>query len=294
VGISRRAPTGSPGVNQVTRLLDKLAANQVAIGSLDTLGSVRLAEVMACAGLDMILIDQMFCATDWETVYGIVRVARNYNMDTMVRVAGFPWLNRTDHRMAVDATRVLGVGATGVMASCATVEEVQELVEVSKDWHRDIHIHPFGDDDFAVYEEKVASECIVMPMIESSTSIERIDEILAVPGLKAISLGITDVSRMLGHPFEYEHPEVQAFIDSTIATAAKYSVAVGGNVGYAYSRSIDDMAARIERMTNHGFKFIWLQNNGFVVQWMYRSLIQALKPGAGSRSQTKGEQRGRG
>ena len=104
---------------------------------------------------------------------------------------------------------------------------------------------------------------------------ERIDDILAIPGLQAISLGMTDISRMLGHPFEYEHPDVEVFVSSTLAKAAERSVVVGANVGYTYSRSIDDMVARIRRMEAQGCKFIWLQNNGFVIQWIYRSLVKA-------------------
>jgi 2-keto-3-deoxy-L-rhamnonate aldolase RhmA len=262
----------------MSRFSDRLAHGEVAIGSMDTLSSSRLTEVMAYAGLDMVLIDQMFCPADWSTVHEIVRAARNYGMDTMVRVASFPWIDRTDHHVAVEAARALGVGATGVVASCATVEEVEQLVEVSKDWHRDIHIHPFGDEDFSTYAAQMADECIVMPMIESASAMDHVDEILAIPGLKALTLGITDVTRMLGHPFEYEHPEVEAFINSTIARAAEHSVAIGGNVGYVYSRSLDDMSARIARMTAQGFRFVWLQNNGFVIQWMYRALVKAVQP----------------
>lgn len=265
-------------VGQMSRFHDKIARGQVPIGSMDTMASARLVEVMAYAGLDMILIDQMFCPADWQDIHEIVRSARNYNMDTLVRVAGFPWLDRTDHRMAVDAMRALGVGATGVMVSCATVEEVEQLVEVGKDWHRDIHIHAFGDEDFSVYAEHVAAEGVVMPLIESTTAMERIDEILAIPGLKAISLGMTDISRMLGHPFEYEHPEVEAFVGSTLATAEKHRVVVGANVGYTYSRAPEAMTDRIGRMVGQGFRFIWLQNNGFVIQWMYRSLVKAIAP----------------
>jgi 2-keto-3-deoxy-L-rhamnonate aldolase RhmA len=261
----------------VSRVLDRIEAGEVALGSMDTLGSPRLTEVMALAGIDALLIDQMFCPTDWESVAAMVRSARNFRMDTIVRVPGFPWLDRTDHHMAVDAVRALGVGATGVMVSCATVEEVAQLIEVSKDWHRDIHLHPFGDEEFDDYQRQVASDCLVMPLIESASAIGRLDEILALPGLRAVSLGMTDISRMLGHPFEYEHPEVERMVADAIEGAHRHGVAIGANLGYRYSRSLEDMGARMERMAASGLDFLWLQNNGFVIQWMYHALAD-LRP----------------
>lgn len=264
--------------------MDRVAVGEIALGSMDTLGSPRVTEVMALAGIDALLIDQMFCPTDWETVAAMVRSARNFRMDTIVRVQGFPWVDRTDHRLAVDAVRALGVGATGVMISCSTVEEVEQLIEVSQDWHRDIHLHPFGDEEFGDYSEKVAAEGVVMPLIESEGAIERIDEILALPGLRAVSLGMTDISRMLGRPFDYEHADVEAFVERAVASARANDVAIGANLGYRYSRAVPEMGARMERMAAMGFNFLWLQNNGFVVQWMYHQLasLRPSRPSAGA------------
>jgi 2-keto-3-deoxy-L-rhamnonate aldolase RhmA len=260
----------------MSRLLDRIKAGELALGSMDTLGSPRLAEVMGLAGVDALLIDQMFCPTDWETVASIVRAARNFTMDVFVRVQGFPWIDRTDHRIAVDAVRALGVGATGVMASCATVEEVEQLIAVSRDWHRDIHLHPFGDDEFSEYSARVRAECLVMPLIESETALASMEGIMDLPGLRAVSLGMTDISRIVGRPFEYEHPEVERVVTRAIAKAQECDVAIGANLGYRYSRSVEDMSSRMIRMKDQGFDFLWLQNNGFVIQWLYHSIVKAL------------------
>lgn len=261
----------------MSRFIECISEGRLAIGSLDTLGSSRLTEVMAAAGLDVLLIDQMFCPTEWETVAAMVRSARNYGMDTMVRIPGFPWLGRTDARLAVDAVRALGVGATGVMASCATSEEVEQLIEVSKDWHRDIHIHAFSDDGFEAHARAIEQDCIIMPMIESTSAMKQTDRILRVSGLRFLTLGMTDISRMLGHPFEYEHPEVVAYVADTVRRAAEHGVVVGANLGYTYSKSIEAMAGRADRMRQLGLKFLWLQNNGYVIQWMYRSVLKSLR-----------------
>ncbi|MGD9988293.1 aldolase/citrate lyase family protein [Pseudonocardia sp.] len=240
---------------------------------MDTIGSPRLTEVMGFAGVDAALVDMMFCPTDWSTIAAMVRAGQHFDMDVLVRIPGYPWFDRTDHHMAADAVRALGCGASGVMTSCATVEEVEQLVAVSKDWHRDIHLHPFGDDEFAEYAKTVSAECLVMPLIESASAIENIEGILAIPGLRAVSLGMTDISRMLGHDFEYEHPDVRKFTASVIEAGREHGVLVGANVGYQFSRSVSETRARIDTLTAEGFDFLWLQNNGFVIQWLYRSLL---------------------
>lgn len=257
--------------------ISKLKAGEFIIGTTDSLGSSRLIEVLGFAGVDVVKIDQMFCPPDWQDIAEIVRAGRNYDIDVMVRVQSFPWLPETDRRIAVDTVRALGVGAAGVVFSCATVEEVEQAVEVSRDWHRDIHIHPFSDEEFRTFEARVGAECAVIPLIESQSSLDQIDEILAVDGLQAITLGMTDVSRLMGHPLEYEHPDVSAVVAEIVAKGRERGVFVGANVGYSFSRSFDDMVARVSRMRSSGIQFVWLQNTGYLIQWAYKTLLDEMR-----------------
>lgn len=257
----------------MSKVLRKLAAGETVIGSNDTIGSPRLLEVMGYAGLDMVVIDQMFCATDWETVASMVRAGRNYDLDTFVRLPAFPWFNRTDYRLAVDAARALGVGVTGLVFSVATVEEVEQLVEVSRSWHRDLHIHAFTEEEFATYTSRVSSQCVVMPLLESNIAFENMSKILAVPGLKTAWLGMTDLTRYLEAPFDYEHPAVARFVDRAVGLAEQYGVALAANLGYRFSRSPDDASRRAGRMVDQGVRIVMLQNNGYQIQWAYRNLL---------------------
>jgi citrate lyase beta subunit len=112
-----------------------------------------------------------------------------------------------------------------------------------------------------------------MPLIESEAGMANVDQILALDGLRVVWLGLSDISRMLGHPFDYEHEEVWAFIDQTVATARKNGVVVCANAGYEFSREVPTLRERIDRMKEHGMAGIMLQNTGYMVQWMYRSIL---------------------
>lgn len=258
------------------RFLRKLEGGQVTFGSIDSIGSRTLTEVIAFAGLDALVVDTMFCSMDWELIATLGRSARLYDLDSMVRIPSFPWIGGTDRRMAVDAARAFGVGAVGVVFSCTTAEEVQQVVEVSQNWHRDIHIHPFTREDFAQYERRVAQESVAMPLIESLDALENLEAILAVDGVKTVWMAMTDLSRVLGHPFDYEHPEVTKALDRALALARNRGVALGANVGYEFSRSLDEMSARVGRMVAQGFRSIWFQNTGFLIQWFYRGLLERV------------------
>lgn len=261
----------------MSKVLDKLARGEIVIGTNDTLGSPRLLEVMGFAGLDMVYIDNMFCPTDWETVASMVRSGQVYGVDTLVRIAAFPWINRTDPGLAVAAARTLGIGCTGVVFSVATVEEVQQVMKVSRGWHRDVHIHPFDEEGYEAYNKKVAAEALMIPLVESETAMANLDDILAVDGVKAVWLGMTDLTRMLGHGMDYGHPDVTRFLDHAIGIANKHGVAVAANVGYQFSRSFDDTIERVKWLVAHGVKIVLLQNNGYVIQWVYQSLLDRIK-----------------
>jgi 2-keto-3-deoxy-L-rhamnonate aldolase RhmA len=150
------------------------------------------------------------------------------------------------------------------------------VLAVASDWHRDIHLHPFDDAEFAAYEKSRGSSSIVMPMIESRSAMNDLPRILALDGLKAVTLGLTDLTRMVGKPFQYEDAGVVEYATQIVGECHDRGIKVGANVGYTDSRDLAAMRERIARMTSQGFDFIWLQNNGFVVQWVYRQLLQGI------------------
>jgi 4-hydroxy-2-oxoheptanedioate aldolase len=255
------------------RFLDKLNNGDDFVGTLDSLGGSQLAEVMAESGFDLACLDTMFCAFDWEHLYNWSRASLNRGMDPMVRLPSHPWGGAPDSHVPAQVARAFGIGMTGVVVSLNTVAQTEELLEVSRTWHKNLHLHPFTKDSFEDYAARTAASNVLMPLIESEAGIENIDGILALEGLRVVWLGLSDISRMLGHPFDYEHDEVWDFIDHTTAKAAASGVMVCANAGYEFSRDIPTLHERIERMRSHGLRGIMLQNTGYMVQWMYRSIL---------------------
>lgn len=71
-------------------------------------------------------------------------------------------------------------------------------------------------------------ELLVGLMCESPEAVENLDDILAnVPGIGFILIGEGDLSQALGHPRQYEHPEVLDAMRRIVETCHKHQVVVG-------------------------------------------------------------------
>jgi hypothetical protein len=71
--------------------------------------------------------------------------------------------------------------------------------------------------------------------------------------MRMVMLAMIDLSKALGHPFEYEPAEVWRALDSIVEKADKRKIAVAANMGYDYTTH-ERMLARVRRMQRHGVR----------------------------------------
>ena len=186
-----------------------------------------------------------------------------------MRAQAEPWSPGFDKRAIADCHRLLTLGVTGALLSVSSVEEVRLLVEVSKDWHRSPHVHAFTKNDYQEYQSRVLAATVSVPLIEEAALFRDIEQVLDVEGLRAVWLGMSDLSRELGHPFDYEHPDVWAAVDRTVEMARKRGVVVAANVGWE-SPTVDAQIERILRLWEHGVGMVSMQH---IVQPIYQQII---------------------
>ena len=71
-------------------------------------------------------------------------------------------------------------------------------------------------------------EVLVVIMCEEVRAIKNLPQILEqVPGIGVVLLGEGDLSQDMGHPRQYDHPEVAAAIDDMLAICKQYNVPCG-------------------------------------------------------------------
>ena len=207
------------------RLKELLLTGKPAIGTLVQIPSAPAVEILAQAGFDWLLIDAEHGPIDIETLHGMIRATSGTNTTPTVRVArNLDWL----------AKRVLDIGALGVMMPGVNSGE-EALTAV-----RAVRYPPEGNrgvgPTFAAlrwgltaadYIENANREVMAILQIEHVDAVERIEEILAVPGIDLPLIGPYDLSASMGLLGQAAHPKVQEAIGRVLAVAKKAGLPVG-------------------------------------------------------------------
>jgi 4-hydroxy-2-oxoheptanedioate aldolase len=157
-------------------------------------------ELCAFLGLDWIMIDMMFTGMDFRDVQNMIRTCEAAGITPVVRAHSDPWLGY-DHRIAVDLSRLQGIGAQFILVSHSGIREIEEALEVAKDWHRRaLWVHPFRNR--AEWDRRIDAMhegAYIIPHAESLGSVEKLDETMDLPGLKMFFFGMTDLSKVLAN-----------------------------------------------------------------------------------------------
>lgn len=208
---------------QTNPLKQKMAAGQNVLGLLNSVPSPWLVEMIGYAGYDFVILDMEHLAVNPETVESLVRAAECAGLIPLIRVpACVPDV----------ITRALDTGALGVVVPRVnSPEQARQVVRASR-------YHPlgergitggrttgFGTLDLGSYMERANREILVVLMIEDREGVERIDEILAVPGIDWVLEGALDMSQSYGVPGDAQHPDVQAALQRIATACQRHGVA---------------------------------------------------------------------
>ncbi|MGZ8263612.1 MAG: hypothetical protein ACXW2I_05450 [Burkholderiales bacterium] len=102
------------------------------------------------------------------------------------------------------------------------------------------------------------------------------DELLEIPGLRAFGIALTDTAIALGHPMDYDHPDVWRFIDRVAAKARGRGIHLTAGTGYA-DKTWDGIAARVRRLHDHGIDMIFVQTPEYLFQLATTQLLAKVR-----------------
>jgi len=257
-------------------LIEKMDRGEAVIGALMMSNSPQLIEIMAYVGFDYVIVDQMFTTVGWDSLGAAVRAARGSDLAVIARIENDPWYGGDQSGTSARAARAMGIGCDGVKVNVYSAKQARDVVEATAGWHRNPHVITFEASEFNNPEQQAATSILTVPSVESELGIKETPEILAIPGLRVFGIAMTDTSRMLGHPLEYEHPEVWKFVDATVEQAAAQGVHICAGTGYAF-KEWDDIAGRVTRMHQHGLKMIFMQTPEFLFQVAVTDLLKRVR-----------------
>lgn len=173
----------------------KWAKGEVTYGGWLSVPSSFSAEVMAHQGFDWLCIDMQHGVVDYQVAVTMLQAIGSTETIPIVRV---PWNEPGIIGKMLDA------GAMGVIIPMVnSVEEARAAVAAcryypdgARSYGPTRAAYYAGADYFANANREIA--CI--PMIETKQAVDRLDDILGVPGIDAVYVGPADLSITLGLP----------------------------------------------------------------------------------------------
>ena len=198
---------------QTSKVKQKLKNGEIVIRAFLRSSDPTSAEIMALAGVDLIVIDNEHYPFNPQRMETIIRAAETYGAECMVRVP-----NTEPARIA----QIMDMGAIGVVVPHIESREealaVVNAVKYAPVGHRGFcPITRAADYGFtaspADYPVRANRDSVVSIMVETKRGLENLDEILSIPEIDVVAIGPSDVSASYGLPGQPDHPVVKAAIE---------------------------------------------------------------------------------
>ena len=209
------------------RLRRRLADGGLAVGTM--VAEIRQPAVMQCllnAGLDWAIIDNEHGVFNPETLSELSRAGRLLGVTPIVRVPVISYQN---------ITQALDGGAQGIMIPRVTdAADVRLAVDAMKYPPQGKRGSALGRGHTAFRSGDVAQmmadsnrETLLVVQIETREALDRLDEILTVPGVDAALIGPNDLAIALGVTGRMRDPVLVQAIETMMAACARHGVHPG-------------------------------------------------------------------
>ena len=203
----------------------RLKARELLVGTLISLASPEVTEIMANAGFDWLFLDAEHSALS------------TLDLQRMVLGAGStPCLARVEASAEVPIKKALDIGAAGIIAPLVnSAEQAAQVVRWAKYaplGTRGVGIgraHGYGA-KFQEYVQHANENVAVIVQAEHIDAVHNMEKIAQVAGVDAVLVGPYDLSASLGRLGEVRHPEVVAAIEhvTQVCQAAQLPLGIFG------------------------------------------------------------------
>jgi len=212
---------------RVNQTRERLAKGETVFGcGLQVYRSPEIARTFAAAGFDYVFIDTEHGSYNLETVHDMIIASNDAGITPIVRVAELLYSL---------IARLLDSGAQGVILP--RVEDPR-LLEEALSWMR---FPPVGKRGYGVnttmigYESRSFNEImesqnrktLAVVQFETTTAMERAEELLSLKGIDIAMVGPADLSISLGIPGQLDNPLLISTVDRLIEQCNRHGVVPG-------------------------------------------------------------------
>jgi len=211
-------------VNDTNAFKRALRDHRPQIGLWSSLCSHLVAEVIAGAGFDWIVIDSEHGPNELGGIVHQLQAMAPYPVEPVVRIPiGDPvaikrYLDAGARSLLVPMVQNAKEAAAMVAATRYPPEGIRGVAST----HRGNRFGRVKD-----YFKRAADEICVLVQVETAEAMKHIEAIAAVPGIDGIFIGPSDLSADLGHLGHPELPAAQEAIADGVARGTKAGKAMG-------------------------------------------------------------------
>jgi 4-hydroxy-2-oxoheptanedioate aldolase len=247
-------------------VMELMRAGKPAIGALLALPSPPAVEILAQQGFDWLWIDMEHGPINLETAHRMIQATSGTNTVPLVRVPkNLDWL----------AKPALDIGAMGIIFpfvnskedAVAAVRAVRYPPEGVRGWGPTFAALRWGVSP-PEYAKVANKEVMAILLIEHIDAVNRIDEILAVPGIDLAFVGPFDLSGSMGLLGQTTHPQVQESIDKVHAAAERAKVPIG-----IVATAPDAINKRLQQ----GYQFLMVGNDVAFLTAGAKNILDQIK-----------------
>lgn len=216
------------------------------LGSWITLGTPAIAEIMARAGFDWLVVDLEHSVIPIDAAGELIRVIDLCDVAPLVRLTS----NNPDQ-----IKRVMDAGAHGIVVPMVnSVEDARRAVAATRYGPEGVRgvglaraqAYGPGFDDYLAWQKDGP---VVIPQIEHVDAVADIEQILAVPGIDAFIVGPYDLSCSMGIPGQFDHPDFVATMAEIVSKSMELGIPAGLHI-------VEPDPERLTQRLHEGYRFL--------------------------------------
>lgn len=227
-------------------LKDKLKSNTFTIGSWITLGHTAIAEILANAGFDWLVVDLEHSTISIEQAGNLIRVIDLCGVAPLVRLTS----NHPDQ-----IKRVMDAGAHGIIVPMVnSADDALRAIAATRyapQGNRGVGLaraQRYGP-GFHDYLQWQSDGPVVIVQIEHRDALDQLEAVLSVPGVDGFIIGPYDLSCSMGMPGEFERPEFKEAMSRILSTGLRIGCAAGLHI-------VEPDQSRLRQVITEGYSFI--------------------------------------
>lgn len=241
----------------------KIKEGKPLIGTLQTLDSTEITEILVSAGFDWLWVDLEHSTLDVQGAQRIVQTAGS----------ACSCIIRAPSHDEVWIKKLLDTGADGIILprvnSADEAARISRLCHYPPEGHRSVGLtraHGYGL-SFQDYVETANKKIAVILQIEHIEAVKNIETIVKVPGIDALIIGPYDLSGSMGKIGQVKDPEVQQQIEKVRRVCLDAGMPVG-----IFTANPEDVKSLIEK----GFTVIAMGIDTMIISQTIKQIVHTI------------------